>query len=303
MTSVAAMKPIDPLPTGLDSEFYKTVLDGAVIGIVIADRQHRILYSNPAFHQISGYPAGFLAGASLFDMAPGGDSYSHEAEFKRLWAGEIDSITVEHPFARRDGRRSWAAMTASLRRNAEGAIEYTILQFSDIDQRKKAEAKLAYAATHDSLTGLPNRLAFDTALNAAIASGAAGYLGLIDLDRFKGVNDSCGHAAGDALLKAVVSQIRECVRESDMVARIGGDEFAIVLDDCSQGSAVEIGRKVIAAIGALRFTWEGQTHGIGASIGLTAIGGEVVNADALYRRADEACYNAKGAGRGQVMIL
>lgn len=564
MTGVAAIKPVDPLPFGPDASLYKAVLDSAVIGVVISDRQHRIIYSNPAFHRMSGYAAEFLDGASLFDMAPGGESYSHEDEFKRLWRGEIDSFGAEYPFTRRDGRKSWAALTASVRRDNTGAIEHTVLQFADIDQRKKAEAELAYsesrlnhaleaagqgvwdhdirrdrmyysrmwrrmrgfgddeevdgaqeawlsrvhpddrdrikavvgqqdvgadgygmleyrerhrdghyvwilsrgkpvewdkngrpirtlgtdtdithlkeiearlateketlrvtlqsiadgvistdtsgnitfmnaaaeemtgwrsaaaeghavenifasmdeaglpapsllraclanaserrvaeehlltgrdgqtrhvresaaplrmsngelagavmvfqdtsaahelqaelayAASHDSLTGLPNRLAFDTALDAAVKARISGFLGLIDLDRFKTVNDTSGHAAGDALLKAVVSRIRQCVGKTDEVARIGGDEFAIIFNDCTKDRAIGMGRDIVASISELTFAWEGRTHRIGASIGLTAIGGEIVNADALYRRADKACYNAKGAGRGRVVIL
>jgi diguanylate cyclase (GGDEF)-like protein len=160
---------------------------------------------------------------------------------------------------------------------------------------------------HDSLTGLPNRSSFERALAAATEQARRELrehaLCFVDLDRFKNVNDTAGHAAGDALLKEVARIIRKSCRSQDFCARIGGDEFAVVLGDCSLAAAKRIAEQIVTAITAIGFPWGGSIYRIGASIGIAAVTDRSPDLDQLLSHADAACYAAKAAGRNQVAVF
>lgn len=168
----------------------------------------------------------------------------------------------------------------------------------------EATAQLAHQALHDALTGLPNRRAFERALEDAVAdsrqAGGRSALCFIDLDRFKEVNDTAGHAAGDALLRAVAGLIASRLRADDLVCRIGGDEFALILRACSREDARRIAEGVCEAVADLRFVWEGREFRIGASIGFATIDTGVASVAEVLHKADHACYVVKRAGRGRV---
>lgn len=174
-------------------------------------------------------------------------------------------------------------------------------------QRKIEEATglLAYQAGHDPLTGLPNRRAFETALEEAVAGSRRasdhGSLCFIDLDYFKNVNDACGHAAGDALLRAVGSLLAQRLRAQDVVCRIGGDEFALILRGCSRDDARRIAGNLREALASLRFEWKGMQFRIGASVGLVRIDDPATQPAELLNTADAACYAAKRDGRNRVV--
>jgi Amt family ammonium transporter len=185
-------------------------------------------------------------------------------------------------------------------------FQYSILQVNDITESKRLSSELAYQARHDMLTGLANRRVVEQALqqaNDGIADSQQPYvLMLMDLDRFKIVNDSCGHAAGDNLLKQLSAILVKAVRPDDIVARLGGDEFAILLLNCSQAKACEIAEAIRAEVEAMVFQWEGQTFRIGTSIGLVEMTGPQEDTSVIMRRADAACYSAKDGGRNQVFV-
>lgn len=170
----------------------------------------------------------------------------------------------------------------------------------------EATDRLAYQATHDHLTGLPNRRAFDAALDEAVAASRRVsdrcVLCFIDLDFFKAVNDAGGHAAGDALLREVAGLIQQGVRAGDLTSRIGGDEFALLLRNCSADDARRIADSLCHAISALRFRWEGREFVVSASFGLAEIDASVDSRAAALRIADDACYAAKREGRNQVVL-
>lgn len=170
----------------------------------------------------------------------------------------------------------------------------------------EATALLAHQALHDPLTGLPNRRAFEQALEDAVALsrrvGDQGVLCFIDLDRFKIVNDTCGHAAGDELLRRIARLIRQRVRAEDLICRIGGDEFALILHGCPPADAFRIAEGLREAVAAFRFTWEGRRFSIGASIGLVRIDGVLTSASDVLVAADLACYAAKKGGRNRVVV-
>jgi diguanylate cyclase (GGDEF)-like protein len=181
-----------------------------------------------------------------------------------------------------------------------------VLVFQDVTAGRALQRQLAHSATHDPLTGLPNRLAFERALisvsDQARHELRSHALCFIDLDRFKPVNDNAGHAAGDALLCQVAEIIKSTCRRQDFSARIGGDEFAVLLADCPAPAASRVAQKLADAIAALEFCWDDKTYRIGASIGITSISSRPATSAELMSEADSACYAAKAAGRGRVAV-
>ena len=172
---------------------------------------------------------------------------------------------------------------------------------------EEATAQLAYQARHDALTGLYNRREFEhrleQALEAVKSGGDEGAALFIDLDRFKPVNDSCGHLAGDELLRQIALLFQGRLREEDTLARLGGDEFGIILANCSSLRARQVADDLCALASAFRFIWQDKVFAIGASIGLTPINSRVDNITGILAAGDAACYRAKDSGRNQVCEL
>lgn len=170
----------------------------------------------------------------------------------------------------------------------------------------KLALDLNYMASHDALTGLHNRRHFDHLLQQSMKdfeqTESKFCVCLLDLDRFKLVNDSCGHAAGDRLLKSLSDIISEHVREQDIVSRYGGDEFTLLLNGCELSDAYSICESIRLAISAFRFSWGGRIYNVGVSIGVTEISTEFENAHELMRATDACCYKAKHLGRNQVQV-
>ena len=173
--------------------------------------------------------------------------------------------------------------------------------FEDVTERERAEERARFLATHDDLTGLPNRGTFGKAVNDAIKAGRR-YDQLfavlfIDLDRFKNINDTLGHAAGDVLLIETAKRLKECIRDSDVIARIGGDEFVVLLREISDQSKVAIvARKILSAV-VKSLTIQGQECWISASIGISMFPADAQNDESLIKNADAAMYLAKEEGR------
>ena len=176
----------------------------------------------------------------------------------------------------------------------------------DMDARRQAEETLLWQATHDTLTELGNRREFEAVLarllQAARTEASRHALLYIDLDQFKVVNDTCGHAAGDALLRQLAQVLLTRMRRGDTLARLGGDEFGVLLADCDLLHAQHVAAHLLAAIRAFRFAWEGQVFALGASIGLAAITAETPDAESVLSAADAACYVAKDKGRNRVQV-
>ena len=177
--------------------------------------------------------------------------------------------------------------------------------FRDVTEARLAAHQLSYHASHDALTGLVNRREFERRLERILTtalpeeSHAVVYL---DLDQFKVVNDTCGHVAGDELLRQVGPVLVSQVRKRDTVARLGGDEFGVLLEHCQQGQALRIAHQMREALQDLRFVWEDRGFTIGASIGLVPIGPGVDTVATIFRAADDACYAAKEQGRNRVHL-
>lgn len=183
----------------------------------------------------------------------------------------------------------------------------TVLILRDVTSARETQREVAHRAKHDALTGLFNRDEFERQLKwaletlAADGSAPADCLLFIDLDNFKVVNDSCGHAAGDQLLKNMAELLRKSVRANDMVARLGGDEFAILLRSCPLPAAERLAQNICNQLDTFRFEVQGKRFHVGASIGLASLGGALKQPEALMRAVDECCYTAKSAGRNRVI--
>jgi diguanylate cyclase len=219
---------------------------------------------------------------------------------KAFAAGE--AYAGEWQMRRADGGLFWGLLRARPV-DAEDAGAGTIWTITDVSEQVTAREQLEWSAAHDTLTGLANRKAFEHRLAAvfgALPRSLPAALVMIDLDHFKPINDSAGHAAGDAMLKAVAAAISSRVRASDLVVRLGGDEFALLLEHCSPEVALRVAENVRAAIASILLPWERHLLQVGASLGVAMLAEDTQSSAAWLEAADAACYAAKAAGRGAV---
>jgi diguanylate cyclase (GGDEF)-like protein len=223
-----------------------------------------------------------------------------------LLAGETSVPSDRNVLVNRRGEELAIQETASPIRNREGVAIGAVIVFGDVTKERRLKRALSYQASHDALTGLINRREFDSRLETAVIAaqrGEAEYVLLyVDLDQFKVVNDTCGHSAGDRLLRDITSLLQTRVRASDTIARLGGDEFGLLLERCSLEQAERVADSIRQAIHGYRFLWGANSLTVGASIGLVRIGHETTSAAAVLSAADVACYAAKEGGRNRVQI-
>ena len=276
-------------------------LDHAGDAIEITDAACRFQYVNPAFERISGYTYGEAVGRTPFALLmPEGEDARYDAVQQVISGGQAwhGVLTAR----RKDGRLFQQEATLSPVRDDSGVISYFVAVKRDITERLRAEAQVRHLAHHDPLTGLPNRALFHDRLLGALAEGLRHgertALLLLDLDRFKDVNDTLGHDAGDALLLEVGRRLLACTREGDTVARLGGDEFALVLPRLENtGAAAAVAVKVGAAL-ARPVVYAGCSIHVAASIGVTVCPGDGEEPGQLLKNADIALYQVKAEGRG-----
>ena len=188
----------------------------------------------------------------------------------------------------------------------DGEYRYAVLQLKDVTDAKELASELAHQARHDVLTGLANRRTLQLELEAANKACAAGEgfysLAILDLDQFKVVNDTSGHAAGDALLVQISYILKEAVRPEDTIVRLGGDEFALLMRSCPSQKAFDIANAIRKQVEELVFHWEGTTHRVGVSIGVVCVTDGSGDLSDILQRADVACFAAKESGRNQVHL-
>jgi diguanylate cyclase (GGDEF)-like protein/PAS domain S-box-containing protein len=277
----------------------KSVMDAAPLGIGFT-RHQRFELINPAWCQMLQRDEAELRGhpASAIFAEPG--DYERLGPQVREAFERTGAYVGEWPFRRKDGTAFWAQLNArpvTLDNPAAG----TIWTFTDVTEQRAQREHLEWRATHDLLTGLGNRLAFEQRLKAVLGHPPAALL-VIDLDRFKPINDRFGHQAGDAMLKAVASALVTQVRAGDLAVRTGGDEFAVVLERCPAEAAYRVAGEVQRAISRVGLDWEAQTLTVGASVGVAPLSDEHDSVEAWIAAADAACYAAKAAGRGTVRL-
>ena len=293
-----------------EKERLRVTLDAIADGVISTDARGSIVFMNPVAERLSGWASADAMGRQLCEILTLANEKSCEpvadVVAECLDKGEVAHLGDNAVLVGRDGSRRDIRASAAPLRTPAGDVIGSVLAFQDVTTSRSLQRQLAHSATHDALTELPNRVAFEEALEAVAAEAARDHrshaLCFIDLDRFKPVNDTAGHAAGDALLREVADAIRANCRRQDFAARIGGDEFAVLLADCPLSAAERVAQKIVDAIAAIRFAWEGSTYQIGASVGITMIDRSEASPVELMSEADAACYVAKAKGRGQVAV-
>lgn len=280
-------------------------------GVITTDNQGRIDYMNRAAESMlstnrddaTGHKVGELF--SLIDEADRrslGDPVERCLSIRRRVNMGRRALLVSH-----DGQTECSVeISASPIKGPADAITGTVVVFHDVSEIRGLTRQMSYQATHDALTGLINRREFERrlqeAMDSAHAEEAVHILCYLDLDRFKAVNDSCGHIAGDNMLREVASLIKEQVRDSDYVGRLGGDEFGTLLMGCPIEKAQQIAADVCNAVADYRFVWKDKIFNIGISVGLVQINHSSGTLQDVMNAADSACYVAKQRGRGQVHV-
>jgi diguanylate cyclase (GGDEF)-like protein/PAS domain S-box-containing protein len=270
-------------------------------GMALVGLDGRFLRVNPAFCRNAGYSEDELLARTFMDLIFPEDLGDIVKNVLRLNSGEIPSFETEIRYLRKDREIAWIQLNSSMVHDAAGAPSYHIIHALDITARKAAEAALRAQARHDQLTGLPNRHAFLERLKEAFASsrrGAEAFAVLyLDLDGFKDVNDTLGHAEGDRLLQAVAARLKSNVRETDYTARFGGDEFAVLqtgLNDPSDAGALAAElTKCLAA----PYRLDDNEVRITASVGISFFDSRIADPDDMLTQADLALYRAKEEGR------
>jgi diguanylate cyclase (GGDEF)-like protein/PAS domain S-box-containing protein len=276
----------------------------AGIGAAIFDLEGVPLRVNKAVCSLFSRPENLLVGRRWTE-------YTHSDEVP-LWQALLDRVAAGHDtfgderrYLRPDGTVVWASTHVTLVRDEAGGPQYFLAQLQDVTERKSMEQELVHQALHDSLTGLPNRaLLTDRLVHALAGSRRRGSkLGVIflDIDRFKTINDSFGHASGDDLLRLMGERIAGAIRPGDTVARNGGDEFVVVCDDVSLLETERVAERVLATLSE-PFSIRNQEMTITASVGITIADGDA-NPESLLRDADTAMYRAKERGQGFIELF
>jgi diguanylate cyclase (GGDEF)-like protein/PAS domain S-box-containing protein len=284
---------------------FRSAFDNAPGGVALVDRANRFVQVNHALCRLLGTSAEQLVGASQADFAePSELAIEHEYQ-QDLLTGRSASVQFDRRYRSRDGRVVWALVSASLL-PANHDPQHFLLQINDVTERKRAEDELARMAHHDALTGVANRTLLNEEFEHKIALARRHQSRLavlfIDLDYFKHINDSLGHEAGDAVLRAIAARLTGAVRETDTVGRMGGDEFVVVL------SEVDDAQDVLALTEKLRIECakpvrlgEHKVH-LAISIGVSLFPDDAQDFRTLLRFADSALYHAKAEGRNNVQF-
>lgn len=280
----------------------EAVLDAAHAGIALTRDGHFELVSQH-FCDLFGRDKSELLGHDTRQIFTCEQQHQMLSEESRSALRERGRYEVESQLVRRNGSTFWGHIRGSLLPDSDQRAGI-IWIVEDVTEAHERNARLSWSATHDAMTRLANRVQFEKVLEDATAQAARQpFCALfIDLDRFKAVNDSAGHAAGDALLRDIAQQLQGRVRPSDTVARLGGDEFAVLLPQCPLKRALALAESLRSAVSAYRLTWEGRGLSVGASIGLVRVDAAFSSAAEVLRAADMACYAAKRDGRNQVVV-
>lgn len=263
-----------------------------------------ILSINQTGARLLGYEANELIGESAAKVIHPEDQRAVFACVEKLFADPEVKLDIEYRNIRKDGSVFWVQQRASLEPGPGGQRLLVICR--DITEKRYLEDKLAHQASHDMLTSLMNRREFERRFQHLLERDSAPsdrhYLCFFDLDQFKTINDTCGHIAGDELLRQIASLLKGLVRSRDTLARIGGDEFAVLMEHASLDKALRLAEKIRATIEAFEFHWRSQRFSIGVSVGVVPVQiGQPITE--LLNMADMACYAAKKQGRNRIHTM
>lgn len=292
-----------------EKERLQVTLHAISDAVISTDAQGRVQYLNPVAESLSGWTLDKALGLpyqQVFrwevspQLPPVPDLVAQALAEERTV--RHPQLMLEHPIA---GSFLVEAAVSPIR-NVEGAMQGAVLVFRDVTEQRRLSQEMAYQATHDELTGLGNRRAFEAALGNCFAQvrepGLCHVVCYLDLDDFKVINDTCGHAAGDELLRQSARLLSQGLRSQDHLCRLGGDEFGMVLTNQTLASALVVAERLQQRLAAERFVWQGQSFSVGVSIGMVQMDARSESVGALLQAADSACYVAKDAGRGRIHV-
>ena len=293
-----------------EKELAQVTLRSISDAVITTDEQGRVQYLNPIAETLIGWARAEAQGIPIGEVFHVIHEISRNPLPSPIEAALREGRTVEMSndtvLVARDGTETAINDSAAPIRNREGAVIGAVMVFRDVSQARSLTKQLSWQARHDPLTGLPNRREFESCLERAVilaqTQAQSHALGYLDLDRFKMINDTCGHAAGDELLCQITTLFQAHLRKSDTLARLGGDEFAILLYQCSLTKAQAIANVLREQVHAFRFVWQQQQFTIGVSIGLVSIDAQSQDATSVLKAADAACYGAKNQGRNRVYV-
>ncbi|HTC17004.1 MAG TPA: EAL domain-containing protein [Steroidobacteraceae bacterium] len=286
-------------------------LNALAEAIIATDKDGRITYMNPAAEALTGSEPGAAGGRLLEELISLVDETDRrllsDPVHQALTSGAAVNLSRRALLvARSSGSERSIELSASPIRNSARELVGAVIMLHDVTELRGLARQMSYQATHDALTGLINRREFERRLEEAIESGHRGdgqhVLCYLDLDRFKLVNDTSGHLAGDSMLREVAKLLRDAVRDSDTVGRLGGDEFGLLLTGCPLEKARQIADDLCRAVADHRFVWKDKIFNIGVSVGLVEISRESGTLEELLAAADTACYVAKRQGSGRVAV-
>ena len=292
-------------------ERFRLTFESNVDGIVLVDLQDRVLKANPAFCAMVGYDNSDLVGIDAAPITHPDDQPVGARVHASLLSGEIDQASFTKRYVRRDGGILWVDVQKAPAHDDAGAIEYFVCSVRDVTRQHTLTSQLSHQALHDPLTGLANRRLFEQRLQSALSQpctpGASTAVVLLDLDNFKGVNDTLGHAVGDELLVTVAHRLLHTARPGDTVARFGGDEFLYLAEGlASPSEADELASRLRAVLtGTFLLSGHRVSQRVSLGVAVCCAGAEDRGLDAgeLIGRADIALYEAKRLGKGLAIVF
>ena len=282
----------------------QSALRAVADGLAIVDMKGRISSLNPVATHMTGWTQEESLGQPLSEIVRFTDARGRSVDV--LAEGFSNGRDEIVSLRRRDGHVILVDGAVALVHNLDRQAIGTVVTFRNVTAAARLTRELAFHANHDPLTGLHNRRAFDSYLQRAVASatelGCCHSVLYFDLDQFKRVNDGAGHIAGDELLRQLALLLRRQLRDRDSLARIGGDEFAVLLENCNAARAAQVAEKIRTAIAGFAFAWGSREFQIGSSIGVVDFADGKLSAAQIMGIADRMCYAAKSGGRDQVAI-
>ncbi len=294
-----------------ERERAQVTLQSILDAVITVDRDGRIDYMNPVAESLTEWDAAEALGRPSHEvvrLAAEDRGKAPEDPVRRVMArGAAEALSDQAVLISRSGQEVAVQANAAPIRGRGGEVNGVVIVFHDVSRERRMRRLLSYQASHDALTGLINRREFESRLNSALESVRADpslrhAVVYVDLDQFKVVNDTCGHAAGDLLLRQVTGLLQTRLRAADVIARLGGDEFGVLLERCTTDVALRLADGLRQAIRDHRFTWDGHSLQIGASIGVVELTRDTESVATLLSAADVACYSAKDGGRNRVTL-
>jgi diguanylate cyclase (GGDEF)-like protein/PAS domain S-box-containing protein len=294
-----------------EKELLKVTLHSIVDAVVTTDVRGLVTYLNPRAEELTGWSLANAVGQPASTVVHVTESPSSRTRLdlvhRTLSADAAVELRADGLIVSRRGAARAIEHAVAPIYSLGGELEGAVMVLHDVSDAKKLAQDLSHQATHDALTGLPNRVAFDAALEGALncvrEHGHHHVLMFLDLDQFKVVNDSCGHTAGDELLRQLTLVLSRVIRKGDTLARLGGDEFAVLLRDCPLPAALRVAENLRETVADFKYAWQDRTFQVGASIGVVHFDDLLHTRTDLLRMADTACYIAKDAGRNRVHVF